>query len=139
MLKKLKQRLVFLFFTSNTEFSELILGCISLFTGLWLVLPFCHWIFNSWNVKYNMPEVWGYSLILAGLFKVIGIFAEVSCIRVISALLASIVWMYLTASWYFGSSELHKLYLLTAPITLVLAIFNIIIYIKLRMVYADEC
>ncbi len=126
------RRLSQLLLHTSTEYAELLLGVISTFTGIWLLFPVCHSGFCQWQLERNVPEYWGTMLLLAGLLKLCGLFWLVFKIRQSSCGIATLVWAFLTLTFFM--SDLPEFCVMAAPLTLVLAVFNALIYIKLWMV-----
>jgi hypothetical protein len=126
------RRISELLLTTSTEYAELLLSVLSTLAGIWLLLPVCHVGFHPWQLKHCIPECWGIMLLLSGLLKLYGVFQAVFRVRQISCGLATLVWLFL--AWTFFLSDRPEFGIMAAPLTLVLAIFNALIYIKLWMV-----
>jgi len=126
------RRLNELLLHTSTEYAELLLGVISTFTGIWLCFPVCHAGFCDWQLQQHVPEYWGVMLLIAGLLKLSGILWLVFKIRQTSCGIATLVWFFLTLTFFMSNRP--EFCTMAAPLTLVLAVFNALIYIKLWMV-----
>jgi hypothetical protein len=128
----LKRRLHELLLITSTEYAELLLGVISTFTGIWLFFPVCHSGFCSWQTTKLIPESWGTMLLVAGLLKLYGVFYQKFKARKASCFIATLVWLFLSIT--FVSSQRPEFCTMAAPLTMVLTLFNGLIYIKLGVV-----
>lgn len=131
-MRRFNRRMHELLLLSSTEYTELLLGVISTFTGIWLMCPVCHSGFCDWQVGSRVPESWGIMLILAGSLKLYGVFWNRFKARKSSCFLATLVWLFLTITFF--QSERPEFNVMAAPLTTVLALFNALIYIKLWVV-----
>lgn len=123
-------------FRADTEYAELLLGVLSTFTGLWLLVPAYHCgIHESAVCTAVQPEVWGVCLSVAGLTKIIGIWKGKLGTRLFSCKLACFVWLFLCAALLTTNRPLmERLSNPLAPITLILALANGAIHLKLGLV-----
>lgn len=123
------RRLHELLLITSTEYAELLLGVISTFTGIWLFFPVCHSGFCDWQTANLIPESWAIMLVSAGSLKLFGVFWQKFKARRYSCMIAAIVWTFLAIT--FVTSKRAEFCTMAAPITMVLAAFNSLIYIKL--------
>lgn len=128
----IKGRLNELLLATSTEYAELLLGVLSTFTGIWLFFPVCHTGFCPWQLERCLPETWGVMLLLSGILKLYGVFSMGRLTRLISAGIATLVWLCL--AWTFFLAKQPEFSVMAAPLTTVLCVFNALIYIKLWMV-----
>ena len=126
------RRLHELLLNTITEYAELLLGVISTFTGIWLFFPVCHSGFCPWQSTKLIPESWGMMLLAAGLLKLYGVFYQRFKARKASCFTATLVWLFLTTT--FLQSQRPEFCTMAAPLTMVLTLFNSLIYIKLGVV-----
>ena len=131
-MRRVTRRLNELLLTTSTEYAELLLGVLSTFTGIWLLLPVCHAGFCDWQVQRLIPESWGTMLAIAGVLKLYGVFWSKFKARKSSCFLATLVWTFLMITFF--QSGRPEFCVMAAPLTLVLALFNGLIYIKLTVV-----
>ena len=119
---------------TDTEYTEFLLGMVSLMTGIWLFMPFCHSHFQGSLGTTAKPEVWGSLLLFSGATKFIGILRGRLGLRQHSCFIAMFVWWFISCVFLTENTRACTLGQPLAPIMIVLGLFNALIYIKLKMV-----
>ena len=120
-----------LFLLASTEYAEVLLGFLSLSMGLWLLVPKIHTVFQPIIVDHFGPEIAGFVLAIAGVLKLIGIYKQKVYHRILSCFLACVMWLFLSIA--FSQDQVTKLSLVAIPLTLVMSVFNALIFIKLKV------
>lgn len=127
-----KQRLYELFLLASTEYAELLLGFLSLSMGIWLLVPKTHSVFQPIIINHFGPEVAGLVLTMSGMLKLVGLYRQNFTDRKISCFLASVMWLFLTIA--FMQNNVTKFSIVAIPLTIVMSLFNSLIFIKLKVV-----
>lgn len=124
----MSKRLFQLIFQSSTEYTELMIGIISLIAGLWLFDQSLVMCLPDWMCKNFVPDVWGSLLIFSGFLKILGVWNNVIQCRILSCFIAMIVWLTL------GIILVHAAYpRLIVPVSFTLSLFNALIFMKLAI------
>jgi hypothetical protein len=120
---------------TDTQYTEFVLGILSLLTGIWLCLPISQPNFIASTVPIP-HQVWGFMLTVTGVFKFLGVLYPAIGLRIFSSFLATFVWYFLTFTFY-GIARKAGYCPATEPlmpITVILGSCNALIYIKLKVV-----
>lgn len=131
----MKYRLYRLLLASDTIYTEFLMGLISLLIGIWLFSSSMNDHFVRW---YGIPATWGILLTVSGIFKIIGVVYEVIQLRIMSCMVAFIVWILLFISCWQYNRDQSLYFIPFAVLTFVLACFNAFIYVKLRAVVSKN-
>lgn len=128
----IKRRTYELFLLASTEYAEVLLGFLSLSMGIWLLIPSVHTIFQPVIINCFGPEIAGFALVIAGFLKLAGIYLQKIKYRIVSCFLACVMWLFLSIA--FAQDQVARLNLVAIPLTLVMSVFNALIFIKLKVI-----
>lgn len=134
MLTRVSSRLTETLFQRDTEYAELLLGVLSVLTGIWLFFPYCHLGLCLPLQLRTLPEVCGSLLLFTGGTKLIGVFLGLCKLRKLSCMLATIAWFFIASSFSKASGSANSLCIIATPLSFVLGMFNGLIYTKLYLV-----
>jgi hypothetical protein len=131
---KLVKHIGNIIFRTDTEYTEFLLGMVSIITGIWLFIPFAETYFQRGLGSAAKPELWGTLLLFSGLTKFIGVLRGRLSFRQTSCLIATFVWVFISVVFLTEDPSVCTVGQPLAPIMIVLGFFNALIYIKLRLV-----
>jgi len=127
-----KRRLYEIFLLASTEYAELLLGFLSLSMGIWLLIPKLHSVFQPVIIDHFGPEIAGFVLTVSGVLKLVGLYKQNFVDRKISCFLACVMWLFLTIA--FLQNNVTRFSIIAIPLTIVMSLFNALIFIKLKVV-----